>query len=465
MGNAECMLEAGSLRLRKGFDGDVAFHFAHCDSGFTCMCVSRSASGKRIRADRAEMQRTFRIAASCALVLAVVCLFSGLFCPTGAYAFDSAGETSGIQSAQPAHALSSGLVATQSGDAVQSGSVVPDAGNVKVSVRPKGAGWKSATAGATAGTFGKKGLRKLRAKLVNVGVTGSIVYRAYTSKGGWTKKASNGKTLSAGKRNITAIKIALTGDVAKRYDVYYRTYFKGFGWLGWTKNNKQAGTRSTFGHIGAVQVKLVAKGTTFDCDTRVPFVKNRWQAIERKYLDDADVHEILEVKYVGGTKAKVVLRSKGKSKWKTVVSCRGYVGKRGVGKTREGLSRTPSGDFEITEAFGIKSDPGAQLDYVKVDRSMYWCSDRKYYNQLIDINECPHSCSGEHLIDIAPHYNYGLFFDYNTNPVRYGKGSAFFVHCTGGQSYTEGCIAVAPSKIIKIIRNVSDGARICIYKK
>ena len=97
--------------------------------------------------------------------------------------------------------------------------------------------------------------------------------------------------------------------------------------------------------------------------------------------------------------------------------------------------------------------------------AMYWCGDEAYYNQLIDINENPHDCAGEHLIDYSPHYNYGLFFDFNTNPIRYGAGSAFFVHCTGSAPYTAGCIAVPQAKMIKIVRNVTAGARVCIYPR
>lgn len=42
-------------------------------------------------------------------------------------------------------------------------------------------------------------------------------------------------------------------------------------------------------------------------------------------------------------------------------------------------------------------------------------------------------------------------------------GSVFFVYCTGGRSYTAGCIAVSKANMIKRIRNVTYEARICIY--
>lgn len=339
--------------------------------------------------------------------------------------------------------------------------------NLKIKAKVQTTGWKDAVkAGKTAGTKSKKGLRALKISLTGLnGVSGSIRYKAFATGKKWGATAKDGKGVSGGKSSISAMKIWLTGKVSTYYDVYYRGYIKGYGWLDWASNKQVAGTTKLSEHLSAIQVKLVKKGSKFEGKTKTYELKSQWKALEFKYRDNKTVSEILEVKYRGGSKADVVLREKRGSKWKTTLSCKGYVGKNGAGKAREGLARTPMGDFGITSAFGIKSDPGSALPYVKVTDSMYWCSDREYYNELIDIDESPHDCTGEHLIDYSPHYDYGLFFDYNTNPVKYGAGSAFFVHCTGGTPYTGGCIAVSKSNMVKIIRKVSTGARLCIYPK
>lgn len=339
--------------------------------------------------------------------------------------------------------------------------------NLKLQAKLQYDGWRKAvTSGKTAGTKTAQGFRMMKIKLTGLnGVSGSICYRTFTPGAGWSKQVKNGKASGSRTRAITAARIQLKGKVSKYYDVYYRTYFKGLGWFGWAKNNEVAGTTANYGYVSAMQVKLVKKGAKPKGSTSGHYLKNRWQALEHKYASDDDVNEILEVKYTGGSNAKVVLRVKDEGAWETAVSCQGYVGKRGIGETREGLARTPSGDFGITDAFGIESDPGANINYVEVTPAMYWCGDSAYYNQLIDINSHPHNCSGEHLIDYSPHYDYGLFFDYNTNPIRYGKGSAFFVHCTGAQHDTEGCIAVPKPDMIDIICTVTDGARLCIYSK
>lgn len=64
---------------------------------------------------------------------------------------------------------------------------------------------------------------------------------------------------------------------------------------------------------------------------------------------------------------------------------------------------------------------------------------------------------------LTPTGDYGMFFDYNTNPIVYGKGSAFFLHCYPRAPWTEGCIAVSRDNMIKIIQTVRPGARLCIY--
>ena len=61
---------------------------------------------------------------------------------------------------------------------------------------------------------------------------------------GWQLEVSNGEmagTIGQNKR-IEAIKIWLTGEIEKEYDVYYRVHVQSFGWLDWAKNGEIAGT-------------------------------------------------------------------------------------------------------------------------------------------------------------------------------------------------------------------------------
>lgn len=53
----------------------------------------------------------------------------------------------------------------------------------------------------------------------------------------------------------------LSGDIAKKYDVYYRVHAQNFGWLGWAKNGEEAGTAGYSYRLEAIQVVMVPEGT------------------------------------------------------------------------------------------------------------------------------------------------------------------------------------------------------------
>ncbi len=150
--------------------------------------------------------------------------------------------------------------------------------------------------------------------------------------------------------------------------------------------------------------------------------------------------------------------------WQENLQCKAYLGKNGIDKMREGDARTPTGDYGMLMAFGAKDDPGSLIPYTKLTDTMYFCGDKEYYNQFIDVSKVKHSCSSnsEHLIRYIPTYNYALIFDYNKENV-YGKGSAIFLHCFGNYPYTLGCVSVAEENMIKILRTTDINSRICIF--
>ena len=185
-----------------------------------------------------------------------------------------------------------------------------------------------------------------------------------------------------------------------------------------------------------------------------------------KYLNDDAVSQLITVQATGQTDARIKLFEKsvvnGKNVWTETLSCEGYIGKEGLGKTKEGDNKTPIGDFGIVTAFGIRENPGTALPYVDVTEDTYCCGDENFYNQIIDISEHPHDCSnGEHMIDYSPEYNYGLFLDYNSEGTA-GLGSAIFFHCSGANVFTGGCIAVSEENMVTILKALDGHARIII---
>ncbi len=70
--------------------------------------------------------------------------------------------------------------------------------------------------------------------------------------------------------------------------------------------------------------------------------------------------------------------------------------------------------------------------------------------------------SAEHLIQVAPYYNYVLSLDYNEDAVP-GKGSAIFLHCTAeGYTGSSGCICIEEEYMKTVIRQADETMKIVI---
>ena len=116
--------------------------------------------------------------------------------------------------------------------------------------------------GTIAGKPGKsKRLEGIKVRLAGKHVSGSIKCNALLQNGRWQgwKKAGT-KAGAAGKR-IEAVKIKLTGKMAKAYDVWYRVHAQNLGWMGWAKNGAAAGTTGYSYRLEAIQVVLRPKGS------------------------------------------------------------------------------------------------------------------------------------------------------------------------------------------------------------
>ncbi len=234
------------------------------------------------------------------------------------------------------------------------------------------------------------------------------------------------------------------------------------GWFSYKGNNYYF--RSNGAMYRNTTVTIGGRTYLFDSNGIARESQDKWDKLLAQYRNDASTNQLVFVQHLGGSRAQVMMYSKSGGSWQKVVSCIGYVGRNGINKTREGDGKTPTGTFNLTGGFGIRDNPGARMPYTKINDYLYWCSDKTHYNQLIDIRQYPHTCRGEHLIDYVPHYDYGMFTDYNREGV-YGKGSAIFLHRMGSNPYTGGCIAVPQADMIRILQMAQPGAKICIYEQ
>lgn len=91
--------------------------------------------------------------------------------------------------------------------------------------------------------------------------SGKIQYSVHLQSSGWGSWIDQGNVAGCtdGTKRMEAIKIKLTGDLSKYYDIWYRTHVEKYGWLGWAKNGQAAGTTKCSYRIEAVQIKLVSK--------------------------------------------------------------------------------------------------------------------------------------------------------------------------------------------------------------
>ena len=173
-----------------------------------------------------------------------------------------------------------------------------------------------------------------------------------------------------------------------------------------------------------------------------------------------EAEQLFVIAAIKGSTAFVSMHEKDKlGNYITILSTYGFIGANGLGKTREGDWKTPSGVFHFNRAFGIARNPGCNIPYTRIDSSMYWSGDTragKKYNQLVSIDEIPDLDTerSEHLIEYKTHYQYCLNVSYNEAGIP-GLGSAIFLHCFGRRfNYTGGCIAIAEDKMIKVLKRI-----------
>lgn len=188
--------------------------------------------------------------------------------------------------------------------------------------------------------------------------------------------------------------------------------------------------------------------------------------ILNKFQEDENVQQIICVNFVENSNAifKMYARDKEQGNgWKLILATDAFVGKNGLGKDKEGDLKTPAGEFNITQAFGIQENPGTKLKYIRVNKDLYACDENcKYYNQIIDSVETNHDCKGEHLIEYSPQYNYALCIDFNPQNI-YPMGSNIFIHVKGQKDYTAGCIAIDEESMITVLKNSTNKTKVIIY--
>ena len=111
-------------------------------------------------------------------------------------------------------------------------------------------------------------------------------------------------------------------------------------------------------------------------ETRTAYAASKqtiWQKKFSQYRYNKSVNQLIFVKYKKKSKATVYMYQKRDHKWKRILKCKGYVGKKGIHKKREGDLKTPFRHFWIHRCFWDKKNPGAKMNYTRVNKYLYWC--------------------------------------------------------------------------------------------
>lgn len=150
----------------------------------------------------------------------------------------------------------------------------------------------------------------------------------------------------------------------------------------------------------------------------------------------------------------------------TVMSC--ALGRSGVtnGK-REGDGASPRGVFRLRGGF-YRPDrfpvrPTSALPLRATRPQDGWCDaprDRRY-NRPIRLPS--DAASAERLWRDDGLYDLVIDLDYNRGPIRPGRGSAIFLHVArAGYRPTEGCVALKPADLLRLLRRLGPRTRLAI---
>ncbi|OUO65046.1 hypothetical protein B5F70_03055 [Collinsella sp. An268] len=135
-------------------------------------------------------------------------------------------------------------------------------------------GWQEPVAQENvAGTVGRAlAIEALQFDLTGADATDMQIV-VHVSDIGWMEPCSGNEvagTTGEGKA-IEAVAISLDGNLAERFDIWYRVYASSFGWLDWASNGENAGSVGYGNPVEAVVVQLVPKDAPAPGDTEVPF--------------------------------------------------------------------------------------------------------------------------------------------------------------------------------------------------
>jgi hypothetical protein len=130
----------------------------------------------------------------------------------------------------------------------------------------------------------------LRVAMSLNGIPGTITYGVYVNTAGYIPWQADGGVAGGTEdsTHVEAIQIALTGEAAKLYDVYYRGVSGNAGQHGWACNEELMGTMDRGDYLKSLEVVLVPKGAGAPGSYEGRFYSNHSESI--RILDDGSTY-------------------------------------------------------------------------------------------------------------------------------------------------------------------------------
>lgn len=91
-------------------------------------------------------------------------------------------------------------------------------------------------------------------------IAGLAVSYAADNGAGWSDAVSNGDIAGEMSAPLQGMRLSLSGEQAANYQVHYRVYVEGIGWMGWAADDQMAGTTGRNAAIKAVQAAIMPAG-------------------------------------------------------------------------------------------------------------------------------------------------------------------------------------------------------------
>lgn len=167
----------------------------------------------------------------------------------------------------------------------------------------------------------------------------------------------------------------------------------------------------------------------------------------------------------------VIVRRKPGHKTKAIVQAgplrlQAAIGRSGITSLkREGDGATPRASMDLLGGFFRADKPGmvkTRLPLTSIRSDMLWCDAPEHaaYNQLV---KAPFKPSHERMKRDDRLYDVCLVMDWNIISRRRGRGSAIFFHIAKPDySPTEGCIAISPADMRRLLPYLSRATTVTV---